>query len=221
MRKYSEARYIPYIRVRQKSVSRGKIPANAYFGNIIVSIRNLLCAACLVLTLINAGNKLDLIFSGIIENNAVEIVNEFIDKGIYNAKNYYIGNDFFVISQNTDSQLISVKNDVMEAKLFASVLSECIYNEIKAMEHVKYRNITPAISENGLLASVLIKIPYRIVSMGKVKVTPVFSVEKNGFNQTIHRLEMDISLNIGINISLLRKQKFIRKIILISETVIS
>lgn len=213
--------YIPYMRVRQKCVLKCKAPVKTILRNMLITIRCLVCAAFLLVTIINAGNKSELIFLSIFENNAADLINECIDKGVYNAKKYFKGNDFFIISQNTNNQILSVKNNVLEANMFAQTLSECIHNEIKDIEKTRCGHFKPSFMENGLFSAVFSNIPYRIAHKGKVMVTPGFSIEKDEFDHIIHRLEMEISLNVRINISILGKEKVLNRKLLISETVIS
>lgn len=219
MRRYMDARYIPYIRTRYREPAGRSIPAGAFFRDSVVFIRYILCIACLVLTLINIGNKYKSAVLTITESHIMNIINEHIDNGVARAKSSFRESDFIVIN-NRGEKVLSVKNDVLNAGELALALSESILAELKNIEHKLLKRNFGGIMENGMLASLVINAPIRIVPVGKVSVTPEFSTENSKENQKVHRLSMEISVKIKILFPFHREERQINRVFVISETII-
>jgi len=224
MRRYTEARYIPYVRVRYRTRSSRSYPVKVSVQDIAIFVRYIMCIVCLVLTLSNIGNKFNAVASSITENNVADCINDYIDRGVLETKKSYKDDDFIIIQKNSDDRVLSIKNDVANANLLASVLSDRIFSGIKSIERKNMKMYSDSIGdffENGILTSLMMNIPYKIVLVGKVNVIPEFTAENLNANQKIHRLKMNTSVKIKIIFPFYRKEKLIDRVIVISETIIS
>ncbi|MDD4295486.1 MAG: sporulation protein YunB [Ruminiclostridium sp.] len=224
MRRYTEARYIPYVRVRYRTRSGRSFPVKVSFQDIAIFMRYIMCIVCLILTLSNLVNKFNTVASSISENNVVDCINDCIDRGVPDTKKSYMNDDFIIIQKSSDNRVLSIKNDVANANWLASALSDRIFSDINNIERKNmkvYTDSSGIFFENGILSSLMMKIPYKVVPDGKVNVTPEFTVENLNTNQKIHRLKMNISVKIKIIFPFYRKEKLINRVIVISETIIS
>jgi len=220
MRRYMEARYIPYIRTRQRRAIGRSIPVRGRMQNAAIFIRYILCLVCLILTLCNIVNKYNNAVLTVTENSIITLINDYIDSCVINAKNSFSDNDFIEILNNRDSRTFSIKNDVVDANNMALVLSESILSELKNMDRKIIKKNSGGIIENGILASIVVNAPIRVVPIGKIDVTPEFTIEESVKNQKVHRLKMNISVKIKIIFPFHREEKHINRVITVSETII-
>ncbi len=221
MRRFMDSRYIPYIRVRHRKAPMRSIPVKAHYKNAMVYIRYILCLICLFLTFSNAVNKYCVEVSNIANNNVCSFVEDYIDKAIATAKKGYSEYDLIKVFKNTEGKMLSVKNDVIMANELSLTLSEEILATIKRIENKKIKMYSGSYFENGIFASLILHIPHRIVPVGKIVVTPEFTMEETDSNQVIHRLKMEASIRIKILFPFYKEEKHITKSIIVSETIIS
>lgn len=220
MRRHMEFRYIPYIKVRYRTRAGRSIPMRSYYRNAMAYIRCILCIACLILSLNNIARKYETAVLNVTESNIISLIDDYIDKGVLITKNSFRENDLIKMIRNSDGKIISIKNDVVNANILASVVSENILSELKSIKPQKKNRYTGGIIENGILNSFLMYVPHKIIPVGKVNVTPEFTVENLGSNQIMHRLKIETSVKIRIIFPFHREEKLIKRVIILFETII-
>lgn len=220
MKRYLYGRYMPYIRIRYRKKPRPILFGNAFLHDFAYFLRILLS----IVFLIAAFGKLSANFSAAVENiceyKAAHLVNDYIDRGVLAATFAFQDRNFVSVAYNKDGTVASIETNGIEINRFASVLSESIQNEIKSREHERIK--VPLGSATGvkLLSSYGFSIPFRIISAGKVKVVPVSQFHDAGINQTVHKLKMNVSVNVKILFPLAAREEKIEREIIVSETVI-
>lgn len=220
MRRYMQDRYAPYLRVRYKTHQGGSIRSNPQFRSFALMLRFVLFVACFVFALNGMTDRFRDAVENICEYKVSQLVSEYIDRGVLNATDQYSDISFVHVARNPEGNVTSVETDAIEVNRFAAVLSESILEEIKNREHDKIEAPLGALTGNGLLSSLGFSVPYRIIPVGKVTVSPISSFDDSGYNQTIHRLQMEVSVNVRILFPLMKREEAVKRTVIVSETVI-
>lgn len=220
MRRYTQARYAPYLRVRGRTPQFGSVRLIPAVRNFVLLLRFVLCVVCFVFAL----NGMTDHFRGAVENiceyKAAQLVGEYIDRGVLQATSLYPEKNFVHIERSPQGQVTSVETDAIEVNRFAAVLSESILKEMQKREREIIKAPLGAFTGNGLLSALGFSIPYRVVPAGKVTIAPVSGFDHSGINQTVHRLQIEVSVNIRILFPLMKREESVKRTIILSETVI-
>lgn len=220
MRRFTQTRYAPYLRVRYRTRQYGSVRSNPRVRNFVLMLRFVLCVVCFVF----AVNGMTDHFRGAVENiceyKVSQLVSEYIDRGVLQATSQYPEKSFVHVARDPQGNVTSVETDAIEVNRFAAVLSESILEEIKNREQDKIEAPLGSLTGNGLLSSLGFSIPYRIIPAGKVTVSPVSGFDDSGINQTIHRLQMEVSVNVRILFPLMKREEAVKRTVIVSETVI-
>lgn len=220
MRRFTSTRYVPYLRTRCNVKSRWNTNVRTSVRSFTLFLRLLLCMLCFAFAMSGMIKNFHTAVENISEYKAAQLVGEYIDEGVLAVTDDYFESDFVHIGRNGDGQVTSVETNSIEINRFAASLSESILNAIKEKEHEKIKAPLGTITGTGLLSSVGLSVPYRIIPMGKVTVSPVSSFEDAGINQTIHRLQMEVSVKVRILFPMTKKEEEVKRTVLVSETVI-
>ncbi len=220
MRRYTDTRYIPYLRTRYKAHVRWNAPVGTCIRDLILLLRFIIFITCVIFALNSFGKNFFSAVQNVSEYKTAQLVNEYIDNGVLEATNLYQEHCFAFVEYNTDGGVSSLETNAISINQFAAHLSDSILKQIKRNENVKIKAPLGALSGNGLLSSLGFSVPYRIVPSGKITVAPKSSFESAGINQTVHRLNMEVSVKVKILFPILGKEEEIKRNILISETVI-
>ncbi len=220
MRRYTQARYSPYLRVHYKTRQGGGIRSNPQIRNFALMLRFVLFVVCFVFAL----NGMTDHFRGAVENiceyKVSQLVSEYIDSGVLQATSLYPDKSFVHVARNPEGHVTSVETDAIEVNRFAAALSESILDEIKKREKDEIQAPLGVLTGNGLLSSLGFSVPYRIIPAGKVTVSPSSGFDDSGINQTIHRLQMEVSVNVRILFPLMKREETVKRTVIVSETVI-
>ncbi len=220
MRRYMQARYAPYLRVRYKTHQGGGIRFNPQFGSFALMLRFVLFAVGFVFALNGMTDHFREAVENICEYKVSQLVSEYIDRGVLNVADHYSEKSFVHVTRNPEGEVTSVETDAIEVNRFAAFLSDNILKEIKSREHEKIEAPLGALTGNDLLSSLGFSVPYRIIPAGKVTVSPISSFDDSGYNQTIHRLQMEVSVNVRILFPLMKREEAVKRTVIVSETVI-
>lgn len=221
MRRFTEARYVPYLRTRYRPRRRWNAQVNTSVRDFGIFLRFVMFIAFLVVAVNGIGNHFKTAVENVGEYKVSELVNEYIDRGVLKATGAYRDKSFITVGRGGDGKVVSVETNTMEVNRFAAELSECILEEIKSREHEKIKIPLGAIKGgNSLLSSFGFTVSYRIVPAGKVTVIPGSELENAGINQTIHRLTMEVSVQVRVLFPFIKKEDEIKRNVLVSETVI-
>lgn len=220
MKRFTEARYIPYLRTRYRTRVHYGVPMGMAIKEFFFFFRIVVCITCLVLTIRSASGHFYEAVKNTSEYQAVQLMNTYIDDGVLKTTSNYDDNIFIHIGKNNKGQVISVETNTMEVNRFAAQLSENILEGIKQNEKVRIKAPIGSSSGSGLFSSFGFFIPYRIVPAGKVYVKPESIFKSAGINQTVHRLKMKVIVEVKILFPLMGKVEKMERDILISETVI-
>lgn len=220
MRKYAQARYIPYLRVRCRTRQRGSVRSMPSARNFILMLRFVLCVVCFVFALNGMTDHFREALENICEYKVSQLVSEYIDRGVLQATSLYPEKSFVHIGRNQQGQVTSVETDAIEVNRFAAVLSENILQEIQKREREKIKAPLGAFTGSSLLSSLGFSVPYRIIPAGKVTVSPVSGFEHTGINQTVHRIQMEVTVNVRILFPLIKREEVVKRTVIVSETVI-
>jgi sporulation protein YunB len=155
----------------------------------------------------------------ICEYKVSQLVNEYIDLGVLKTTGFS-SDSFVIVSRNPEGQVTSVETNTMEVNRFAAVLSENILKEIKERQEDKIKAPVGAFTGNGLLSSLGFFISYRVIPEGKVTVSPSSFFDNAGINQTVHRLQMDVLVDVKILFPMMKREERVNRTVIISETVI-
>ena len=190
MRRYTDARYVPYIRTRYRTRPVRNVRANLYVRSFLLLLRSIICVVCFVCAFSSGVKNFHSASESICEYKVSQLVNEYIDLGVLKTTGFS-SDSFVIVSRNPEGQVTSVETNTMEVNRFAAVLSENILKEIKERQEDKIKAPVGAFTGNGLLSSLGFFISYRVIPEGKVTVSPSSFFDNAGVNQTVHRLQMD------------------------------
>lgn len=220
MRRHMQAKYASYLRMRFRDRPSRSLRSYPQVRSFILFVRFILCSFCFVAALNGMTNHFQEAVQNICEYKVAQLVNEYIDKGVMEATSLYPQKSFVAVSKNPAGQVVSVETDALAVNRFAAVLSDSILKEIKAREHEKIMAPLGALTGSGLLSSLGVSVPYRIIPMGKVTVSPVSGFDDSGINQTIHRLQLEVETKVQILFPLMKREETVRRTLILSETVI-
>lgn len=220
MKRYSEVRYSPYLRMRCRTRRGGSIRSYPQFRSFILLLRFIVTLVCFVVALNGMTDHFREAVQNICEYKASQLVNEYIDRGVLETTSLYPQKSFVVVSRNSEGQVTSVETDAIEVNRFAAILSDKILKEIKAREHERIKAPAGALTGNDLLSSLGFSVAYRIIPAGKVTVSPNSAFDDSGINQTIHRLQMEVEVHVKILFPLMKKEETVKRTVILSETVI-
>lgn len=220
MRRDAQARYSPYLRVRYRTRQFGSVRSIPAARRFVLMIRFILCVAGFVFALNGMTDHFRGAVQNICEYKVSQLVSEYIDKGVMQATSLYPDKSFVHVGRNPQGHVTSVETDAIEVNRFAAVLSENILQEMQKREREKIKAPLGAFTGNGLLSALGFSIPYRIIPAGKVTVSPVSGFDHSGINQTVHRLQMEVSVNVRILFPLMKREEVVKRTVIVSETVI-
>ena len=148
-----------------------------------------------------------------------QIINEIIDNAV--LKTIEINGDKFIdIGEKEEGRIAYIKAEVPNINIYALMLSEEIQDKIKNLKKDKILLPIGCITEKNILSASGPKIGYTILPIGKALVQPRSVFSEAGINQTIYKLFMDIEIDVKIICPLLKKNSYIKRTVLISETII-
>lgn len=220
MRRYTDARYDPYIRTRIRCGAGLRFRVKPAVIGFVRLARSVLCLFCLVIALNGMLNNFQEAIEKICEYKVAQLVNEYIDRAVLEATAVYPEKDLVEVVRNPQGKVTSVETDAMGVNRFAALLSESILRQLKEKETEEIKAPFGALSGNGLLSSMGFSIPCRIIPAGKVTVSPLSGFSDAGMNQTVHRLQMDVSVYVRILFPLMKREEAVKRTVIISETVI-
>jgi len=220
MKRYLHSRYMPYIRTRYSSYPRTNFVSNTFLRNFSQFFRLILCIAFIVAALGKFINNFSEAVENICEYKAAQLVNEYIDYGVLAASSLFQERNFVSVVYNNDGTVTSIETDGIEVNRFASLISESIQKEIISREHEKITVPLGSVTGVKLLSAFGFSIPFRIIPAGKVKVIPESLFYDGGINQTVHKLKMNVSVNVRILFPMAAREEKIEREIIVAETVI-
>ncbi len=220
MRRSTQARYAPYLRVRYRKRQYGSVRSYPQVRNFILMLRFALCVVCFVFAVNGMTDHFRAAVENICEYKVSQLVSEYIDRGVLQATELYPVKSFVHVARNPQGQITSVETDAIEVNRFAVNLSESILEEIKKRERDEIEAPLGVLTGNGLLSALGFSVPYRIMPVGKVTVSPSSGFDHSGINQTVHRLQMEVSVNVRILFPLMKREESVKRTVIVSETVI-
>ena len=149
-----------------------------------------------------------------------QIINDIINYSVEQTQYGYMGLDFVNIQRDEDGKIKSLTTDTTLTNMYATDVCKEIQKRLDELQDEKIKIPSGAMFGNGITSSLGKNICFKIIPKGNVIVKPNTTFEGAGINQTVHKLYLNIEIDVGVLFPLLKSNTNVSRIVLISETVI-
>jgi len=154
----------------------------------------------------------------IVKNEVTIMINECV--GDYISKNNIAYSDLITISLNDKKEVVSIETDTIAINKLKSNITNAIANDLKDSRGEKIRVSLGNLLDSYILDHIGIEFQVKLTDYGFIETDISTSFKSTGINQTLHRINLKIKVDVNINVGTLYQTETVETEILLAETVL-
>ncbi len=154
----------------------------------------------------------------IVKNEVTIMINECV--GDYISKNNIAYSDLITISLNDKKEVVSIETDTIAINKLKSNITNAIANDLKDSRGEKIRVSLGNLLDSYILDYIGIEFQVKLTDYGFIETDISTSFKSTGINQTLHRINLKIKVDVNINVGTLYQTETVETEILLAETVL-
>lgn len=154
----------------------------------------------------------------IVKNEVTLMINECVAD--YLQENNIAYTDLITISLNDKKEVTAVGTNTIAVNKLKTEITNAIANELKDSRGEKIRVSLGNLFDSYVLDYIGIEFQVKLTDYGFIETDILSSFKSSGINQTIHRINLKIKVEINVNIGTLYQTETVETEILLAETVL-
>lgn len=154
----------------------------------------------------------------IVKNEVTIMINECV--GDYISENNIAYSDLITVSLNDKKEVASIETDTIAINKLKSDITNAIANELKDSRGEKIRVSLGNLLDSYILDHIGIEFQVKLTDYGFIETDIFTSFKSTGINQTLHRINLKIKVDVNINVGTLYQTETVVTEILLAETVL-
>ena len=181
---------------------------------------------CVFLILATLFVLLDIPIRPVVRENAKYIVKNEVTLMINECVAYYLQEnniaytDLITVSLNDKKEVTAVGTNTIAVNKLKTDITNAIANELKDSRGEKIRVSLGNLFDSYVLDYIGIEFQVKLTDYGFIETDILSSFKSSGINQTIHRINLKIKVEINVNIGTLYQKETVETEILLVETVL-
>ena len=181
---------------------------------------------CVFLILATLFVLLDIPIRPVVRENAKYIVKNEVTLMINECVAYYLQEnniaytDLITLSLNDKKEVTAVGTNTIAVNKLKTDITNAIANELKDSRGEKIRVSLGNLFDSYVLDYIGIEFQVKLTDYGFIETDILSSFKSSGINQTIHRINLKIKVEINVNIGTLYQTETVETEILLAETVL-
>ena len=181
---------------------------------------------CVFLILATLFVLLDIPIRPVVRENAKYIVKNEVTLMINECVAYYLQEnniaytDLITLSLNDKKEVTAVGTNTIAVNKLKTEITNAIANELKDSRGEKIRVSLGNLFDSYVLDYIGIEFQVKLTDYGFIETDILSSFKSSGINQTIHRINLKIKVEINVNIGTLYQTETVETEILLAETVL-
>ncbi len=154
----------------------------------------------------------------IVKNEVTLMINECVAG--YLQENNIAYTDLITVSLNDKKEVTAVGTNTIAVNKLKTDITNAIANELKDSRGEKIRVSLGNLFDSYILDYIGIEFQVKLTDYGFIETDILSSFKSSGINQTIHRINLKIKVEINVNIGTLYQTETVETEILLAETVL-
>lgn len=154
----------------------------------------------------------------IVKNEVTLMINECVAD--YLQENNIAYTDLITLSLNDKKEVTAVGTNTIAVNKLKTEITNAIANELKDSRGEKIRVSLGNLFDSYVLDYIGIEFQVKLTDYGFIETDILSSFKSSGINQTIHRINLKIKVEINVNIGTLYQTETVETEILLAETVL-
>jgi len=154
----------------------------------------------------------------IVKNEVALMINECVAG--YLQENNIAYTDLITVSLNDKKEVTAVGTNTIAVNKLKTDITNAIANELKDSRGEKIRVSLGNLFDSYILDYIGIEFQVKLTDYGFIETDILSSFKSSGINQTIHRINLKIKVEINVNIGTLYQKETVETEILLVETVL-
>jgi sporulation protein YunB len=154
----------------------------------------------------------------IVKNEVTLMINECVAD--YLQENNIAYTDLITVSLNDKKEVTAVGTNTIAVNKLKTDITNAIANELKDSRGEKIRVSLGNLFDSYVLDYIGIEFQVKLTDYGFIETDILSSFKSSGINQTIHRINLKIKVEINVNIGTLYQTETVETEILLAETVL-
>lgn len=154
----------------------------------------------------------------IVKNEVTIMINECV--GDYISENNITYSDLITVSLNDNKEVTSVETDTITINKLKADITNAIANELKDSRGEKIRVSLGNLLDSYILDHIGIEFQVKLTDYGFIETDIITSFKSTGINQTLHKINLKIKVDVNINVGTLYQTETVETEILLAETVL-
>ena len=154
----------------------------------------------------------------IVKNEVTLMINECVAD--YLQENNIAYTDLITVSLNDKKEVTAVGTNTIAVNKLKTDITNAIANELKDSRGEKIRVSLGNLFDSYVLDYIGIEFQVKLTDYGFIETDILSSFKSSGINQTIHRINLKIKVEINVNIGTLYQKETVETEILLVETVL-
>lgn len=154
----------------------------------------------------------------IVKNEVTLMINECVAG--YLQENNIAYTDLVTVSLNDKKEVTAVGTNTIAVNKLKTDITNAIANELKDSRGEKIRVSLGNLFDSYILDYIGIEFQVKLTDYGFIETDILSSFKSSGINQTIHRINLKIKVEINVNIGTLYQKETVETEILLVETVL-
>lgn len=154
----------------------------------------------------------------IVKNEVTLMINECVAN--YLSKNKVAYTDLITLSLNDKNEVTVVGTNTIAINKLKADVTNSIANELKNSRGEKIRVSVGNLIDNYILDHIGIEFQVKLTDYGFIETDIISEFIGAGINQTLHRINLKIKVEVNINVGTLYQTETVETVILLAETVL-
>ncbi len=153
----------------------------------------------------------------IVKNEVTIMINECVAD--YIQENNIIYTDLVTISLNDKKEVNALETNTIAINKLKADITNSIANELKDSRGEKIRVSLGNLLDSYILDHIGIEFQVKLTDYGFIETDIITSFKSTGINQTLHKINLKIKVDVNINVGTLYQTETVETEILLAETV--
>ncbi len=154
----------------------------------------------------------------IVKNEVTIMINECVAD--YLLENKIVYTDLITVSLNDKKEITTVGTNTIAINKLKAEITNDIANELKDSRGEKIRVSLGNLFDSYILDYIGIEFQVKLTDYGFIETDILSNFKSAGINQTLHRINLKIKVDVNVNIGTLYQTETVETVILLAETVL-
>ena len=154
----------------------------------------------------------------IVKNEVTIMINECVAD--YLQENKLVYTDLITVGLNDKKEVTTLETNAIAVNKLKSEITNSIANELKDCRGEKIRVSLGNLFDSYILDYIGAEFQVKLTDYGFIETDIESSFKSAGINQTLHRINLKIKVDVNINIGTLYQTETVETVILLAETVL-